>query len=64
MKCKARLGAAVDPDGGAGSGGTDSGLLWARRHRRVRAGVTRTRDRAQVTELGAQWRAGQNERQG
>ena len=59
MKCRARLGAAVDPDGGAGGGGgTCSGLLWARRHRRVRAQITRMRGRAQVMELGARWRAG------
>ena len=38
MKCSARLGAAVGLDGGAGSCGTSSGLLWARQHRRVRVG--------------------------
>ena len=46
--------AAMDCDGGDGS---SSGLLWGRRHRRVRARGTRTRGRAQVTKLGARWRA-------
>ena len=49
--------AVVGSSGGTSSGGTGSRLLWARRHRRVRARVTRTRGRAQVTELGAWWRA-------
>ena len=41
-----------------GGGGSDSGLLWGRRHRWVRARGTRTRVRAQVTRLGAPWRVG------
>ena len=47
--------AAMGCDGGGGFG---SGLVWGWRHHRVRARVTRTRDRAQVTELCARWRAG------
>ena len=44
--------------GGPGLDNGDSGLLWGRRHRRVRDRGTWTRGRAPVTKLGVRWRAG------
>ena len=44
--------------GGPGLDSGGRGLLWGRRHRRVKAQGTRTRGRAQVTKLGTRWRAG------
>ena len=57
--CEHRVdqGSAVGVMGCDGGGGSGSGLLWGRGHRRVRARGTRTRGRAQVTKLGARWRA-------
>ena len=53
--------AAMGCDGGGGFG---SGLLWERRHRRVRARGILTRGRAQVTKLGARCRVGQGNGRG